>query len=358
MDAFAARRNPSTDSIAMNLAVGVALVDLLLIGPVLSRTIEEHIELFFLVIGLLAMTLAGAWRWDVASRAAALPLGITLTVIVADVIFGRVRGRMDRALGWMQARVERSLLSGGAVFVIALLSAMLTAIVAALMLAELVELMRLGPRARVRVTVAGCFAIGLGSALTPLGGPLSTLAASGLGMGFGGLFAMLAPYVLPGMLACAIVAGLFASGDDGKSTAAAAPTVVLIRESALRALLRGLKVYVFIAGLVLVGEAFAPLAARYVPMFGQSALYWANTVSATMDNATLVALEVHAMDPARARAALLALLLAGGMLIPGNIPNIVAAATLRIGAGAWARIGIPMGLVLLGIYFALLHVAG
>jgi len=43
----------------MNLAVGVALIDLLLIGPVVSRVIEEHIELFFLAIGLLAMTLAG-----------------------------------------------------------------------------------------------------------------------------------------------------------------------------------------------------------------------------------------------------------------------------------------------------------
>jgi predicted cation transporter len=342
----------------MNLAVAVALIDLLLIGPVVSRAIEEHIELFFLAIGLLAMTLAGAWRWDVAIRAAALPAGITLTVIAADVIFGRVRRLMDRALGWMQARIARPLLCGGAVFLIALLSAMLTAVVAALMLAETIELIRLGPRARVRVTVAGCFAIGLGSSLTPLGGPLSTLAADGLRMGFGGLFAMLAPWVLPGMLACAIVAGLFAIGGGGAGAAAAAPKVVLIRESAIRALIRGLEVYVFIAGLVLVGEAFAPLAARYVPMFGQSALYWANTVSATMDNATLVALEVHAMDPARARAAILALLLAGGMLIPGNIPNIVAAGALRIGAGEWAKVGLPMGVVLLGIYFALLHVAG
>ena len=341
----------------MNLAVGLVLIDLLLVGPVVSRTIDEHIELFFLVIGLLAVTLAGTWRWDVASRAAQLPVGITLTVIIADVIFGRARDLMDRALEWMQARISRPLLCGGAVFVIALLSAVLTAIVAALMLVELVGLMRLGPRPRVRVTVAGCFAIGLGSSLTPLGGPLSTLAAGGLRMGFGGLFAMLAPYVLPGMLACAIVAGFFAKGDDGKSAATAKPSVVHISESATRALVRGLKVYVFIAGLVLVGEAFAPLAGHYVPMFSQSALYWANTVSATMDNATLVALEVHAMDPARARAAILALLLAGGMLIPGNIPNIVAAGALRIGAGAWARIGIPMGLVLLGIYFAILRVA-
>ncbi|HVA84540.1 MAG TPA: DUF1646 family protein [Candidatus Binataceae bacterium] len=342
----------------MNSAVGVALIGLLLIGPVVSRLIEERIEIFFLAVGLLAMTLAGAWRWEVVARAAEVPLGITLTVIVADVVFGRLRISMDRVLGWIQARVARPWLCGGAVFAIALLSAMLTAIVAALMLAELVELMRLGPRARLRVTVAGCFAIGLGSSLTPLGGPLSTLAASGLGMGFGGLFAMLAPYVLPGMLACAIVAGLFATSDDGAGASAAALTLVRIRESVVRAVIRGLKVYVFIAGLVLVGEAFAPMAARYVPMLGHAALFWVNTISAAMDNATLVALEVHAMDPARAREAIIALLVAGGMLVPGNIPNIVAAAALRIGAGGWARIGIPMGLVLLGIYFALLEIVG
>ena len=97
----------------MNLAVGVVLIDLLLLGPVVSRTIEEHIELFFLAIGLLAMTFAGAWRWEVASRAAALPLWITLTVIVADVVFGRVRGQMDRALGWIQARIARPIVCGG-----------------------------------------------------------------------------------------------------------------------------------------------------------------------------------------------------------------------------------------------------
>ena len=342
----------------MNPVVGLALIALLLIGPVASRSIEERIEIFFLAIGLLAMTLAGAWRWEVAGRAASVPLGITLTVIVADIVFGRIRGQMDRAVGWAQARIAAPLLCGGAVFAIALLSAMLTSIVAALMLAEVVELMRLGPRARLQVAVAGCFAIGLGSSLTPLGGPLSTLAASGLGMGFGGLFRMLAPYVLPGMLTCAIVAGFFSYREDGASLLAAAPTVVLIRESIILALVRGLEIYAFIAGLVLVGEAFSPLAARFVPRLGYSALFWTNTVSAAMDNATLVALEIHAMDPARARGAIVALLVAGGMLIPGNVPNIVAAAVLRIQARDWAKIGVPIGLVLLVIYFALLQAAG
>jgi len=342
----------------MNSVVGMVLIVLLLIAPVVSRTVEERIEIFFLAAGLLAMTLAGAWQWAVVGRAVSVPLGITLAVVVADVVFGRMRAQIDRALGRIRLRVSRPLLGGGAVFAIALLSAIVTAIIAALMLAELVELMRLGARARLRVTVAGCFAIGLGSSLTPLGGPLSTLAATGLRMGFGGLFAMLAPYVLPGMLTCAIAAGLFASGGEGASTVAAAPAIVLIRESVLGALVRGLQVYAFVAGLILVGEAFSPLAAHYVPMFGRSALFWANTISAAMDNATLVALEIRAMDPRHAREAIIALLVAGGMLIPGNIPNIVAAAALRIRAGDWAKIGIPIGLVLLSIYFVLLRTGG
>ncbi len=111
-------------------------------------------------------------------------------------------------------------------------------------------------------------------------------------------------------------------------------------------------------GLVLVSSAFTDLALRYVPMLSREELFWANTISAVMDNATLVALEIHSMDAARAREAIIALLVAGGMLVPGNIPNIVAAAALRIGAGGWAKIGIPMGLVLLGIYFALLEIVG
>jgi predicted cation transporter len=345
----------------MNSVVGVALVGLLLLGPILSHVVEEQIELYFLAIGLLAMTLAGAWQWQVAHHAVFEPVWITLAVIVAGVVFDHLRALMDRAMVRLRRRLAPRVLCAGAVFLIALLSSVITAIVAALMLVEIVGLLRLDGRARLRVTVAGCFAIGLGASLTPLGEPLSTLAADALGLGFTGLFRLLAPYVLPGMLACSIMAGLFASKVEG-AREGAAPAVVLalahLRESFFNSCLRGLRVYVFVAALVLVSHAFADLALRYVPLLSREQLFWANTVSAVMDNATLVALEVHSMSPARAREAIIALLVAGGMLVPGNIPNIVAAAALRIRAGGWAKIGLPMGLVLLGIYFALLEVAG
>jgi predicted cation transporter len=363
LDAFPAARNPQGDSVAMNTFVGMALIGLLLLGPVLSRLVEEQIEAFFLAIGLLAMTLAGAWRLEIVRHALLEPVWITLAVIVAGVVFDHVRGLMDRAVARMRARVAGRLLCAGAVFVIALLSSLITAIVAALVLVEVVGLLRLESRARLRVTVAGCFAIGLGASLTPLGEPLSTLAADALGLDFTGLFRLLAPYVLPGMLACSITAGLFASNEAGShagagATPAATLALAHLTESFFYSCLRGLRVYVFVAALVLVSHAFSDLALRFVPLLSREQLFWANTVSAVMDNATLVALEVHSMDPVRAREAIIALLVAGGMLVPGNIPNIVAAAALRIRAAGWAKIGLPIGLVMLGIYFALLEVAG
>ena len=64
------------------------------------------------------------------------------------------------------------------------------------------------------------------------------------------------------------------------------------------------------------------------------------------------------------RAAMLLLLgtehgvvIAGGMLIPGNIPNIISASKLGISSRSWAVIGVPLGLVLMAAYFLILFVA-
>jgi predicted cation transporter len=114
------------------------------------------------------------------------------------------------------------------------------------------------------------------------------------------------------------------------------------------------KVFAFVAGLILISEAYAPLAKRVLPYLTIEALFWINTVSAALDNATLVALEIHGMTTERALYVLLSLLVSGGMLIPGNIPNVVSAGILRIRSAEWARVAIPLGLVMLGIYFAAL----
>ncbi|MGH7751765.1 MAG: DUF1646 family protein, partial [Gemmatimonadales bacterium] len=70
---------------------------------------------------------------------------------------------------------------------------------------------------------------------------------------------------------------------------------------------------------------------------------------------TLTAAEISPrMSNEQVRAVLMGLLISGGMLIPGNIPNIIAAGKLRIRSREWARAAVPIGAVLLVVYFALL----
>ena len=45
--------------------------------------------------------------------------------------------------------------------------------------------------------------------------------------------------------------------------------------------------------------------------------------------------------------ALMGLLIAGGMLIPGNIPNIICASKLSIKSKEWAVFGVPLGMVIM-----------
>jgi predicted cation transporter len=48
------------------------------------------------------------------------------------------------------------------------------------------------------------------------------------------------------------------------------------------------------------------------------------------------------------------LLIAGGMLIPGNIPNIICAKKLSIKSREWARFGVPLGLAMMAGFFIIL----
>jgi predicted cation transporter len=319
----------------------------LLLAPV-----GRNLEVYCLALGIIGVTAGAQWAWELVARAAATPLMITAAVFTAGLLFEYAREPLDRAFARMRAVAPRPLLTAITIFVIAMISSLITAIVAALVLVEAIGLLEVAGETRTRVAVAGCFAIGLGAALTPIGEPLATLVASALQLGFFGLFRMLAPWVLPGIAAVSALAGFFARGEYDL----AAPEIHA-RESKWELLIESAKVYAFIAALVLISEAYAPLAARYLPRFGDDALFWANTISAALDNATLVALEVHHMTARRVIDVLLSLLISGGMLIPGNIPNIVSAGVLRITSAEWARVGLPLGLVMLGIYFAVLRFA-
>ncbi len=337
----------------MNHASAVVILALLLFGPLLVTTIEHNIEVYCLALGVLATLLGAGFTWELILEALHEPVAISIAVIVAALVFGWTRPALDRVFRHLRRRVSRPMLTAASIFAIASISSIITAIVGAVVLVEVIGLLHFAGARRVRVTVAGCFAIGMGASLTPLGEPLSTLAARALDLHFMGLFELLAPWVFPGVVASSIVAGVFARGEYEK-----APAGVHIHQSYATIFVQAAKVFAFIAGLVMISSAYGPIANEYVSKMSNDLLFWANTVSAALDNATLVALEVHSMSLPRAREAILSLLVSGGMLIPGNIPNIVSAGALRIGSASWAKVGVPMGIVMLGIYFAVIKLIG
>jgi predicted cation transporter len=112
--------------------------------------------------------------------------------------------------------------------------------------------------------------------------------------------------------------------------------------------MRAAKVYVFVMALIFLGAGFKPLIDTYLIKMSSQVLFWVNMVSAVLDNATLAAAEIGpSLSETQIKSALLGLLISGGMLIPGNIPNIISAHALHIKSTEWARLGVPLGLVLM-----------
>jgi predicted cation transporter len=166
---------------------------------------------------------------------------------------------------------------------------------------------------------------------------------------------ILGPYIIPGILAVAAFTAYRMKAHEEKVREFSMKEVVYT-ESLRGVIERAFRVYIFVAALELLGASLTPITIWYFTKLPAHVLYWVNTISAIVDNATLTAAEISpTMTVAQIRSALLGLLISGGMLIPGNIPNIVAAGRLKITMKEWAKLGVPFGLALLTIYFLILY---
>ncbi len=337
----------------MPFAVWANLLILLVVltGPFLSHRIEHNLEGFLLMMGVLSALASGVLGAHLLGEALRHPIPITIAVFLSGAAFTWGRRRLDRGIQWLLARSGPGVLAAVATAVLGLASSIITAIIAALVLVEFIAALRLRRSDEVRIVVLACFAIGLGAALTPVGEPLSTIATAKLDQDFWFLFRLLGVWIVPGVLVLGVVA--WAHRVTVAPTEEVAP--VTGPESYRDVFTRAARVYLFVMALTFLGEGFKPIIDRYVIALGAPILYWINLVSAILDNATLTAAEISPrMIEAQVRAVLMGLLISGGMLIPGNIPNIIAAGKLGIKSREWAVIAIPIGAVLMVAYFVLL----
>ena len=341
----------------MMLAALLGILAVVFLAPLLSRRVEWNLEVFLFVMGLLAVLVSGVGSVHLVEEALAEPLKISLAVLGFGLVFKYTRPYLHHHILGVLRRVPLSAFIFLMVMTLGFLSSVITAIVASLLLVELVVHLRLSRKAAVNLVIISCFAIGLGAALTPLGEPLSTIAIAKLKgepyqAGFFFLARLLGIYVIPGILALGILAAVFLRGGSSGD----APKEREVPESILHVLARAGKVYLFVMALILLGAGFKPVIDSYVVNWGSGVLYWVNLTSAALDNATLTAAEISPqMAALQLKSALVSLLISGGMLIPGNIPNIICAGKLRISSREWARFGVPLGLVMLAVYFLILQ---
>jgi predicted cation transporter len=333
----------------MTVGLGFLLL-VVLLGPVLAKPIEQNLEIFFLGTGALASALSGQWSHKLLVTALTEPIALTVAVFLFGVVARLARPTLDRSIQKLVTRIAPKWLYFSLIILLGLLSSVITAVIAALILVEAISLLKLDRRSEIAAVVLACFAIGLGAALTPIGEPLGTVAIAALKADFWYLARLLGPLLIIGIVAVGILS-LALPAEYGQSLAADAH-----QDSWLEVLLRAAKVYLFVAGLVGLSWGLRPLVDEYVAQMPQWALFWVNSISAIVDNATLTAAEIGpALHPAQQRAILMGLLISGGMLIPGNIPNIVAASRLGIRSGEWARVGLLTGLPLMLVCFVVLN---
>ena len=336
------------------MALGLGLILLaVLIGPVLVKRIEQNIEILFFVAGTLASAVTGQWSRDLLRSALTEPLPLTIAVLVFGMVVRLLRPTLDREIERLVKLVAPRWIYFGLIILLGILSSVITAVIAALILVEASALLKLDRKSEINAVVLACFAIGLGAALTPVGEPLSTLAIGALHADFWYLARLLGPLVLVGIVVVGAIS-LFLPASYGQSLKADVHP-----DSWSEILVRAGKVYVFVAGLVGLSWGLRPLVEEYISKMPQAALFWLNSISAIIDNATLTAAEIGpSLTPAQQRSILMGLLIGGGMLIPGNIPNIVAAGRLGISSKEWARVGLVAGFPLMLLCFAVLEWSG
>lgn len=348
----------------------VVILLLVLVLPFLVKRIEENLEPFLFVMGLAAALVSGKIDRDLVLEAIKEPIMIALAVFIAGALFFIFKDHFFRLMKYLFKQIPVGVVVFCVVLMLGLLSSVITAIVASIILVEVIFILPLQREQKITVCILACFSIGLGAALTPLGEPLATIAISKLDQDFFFLLNLLGKYIIPAVVMFSIMAGVYTSRmiktNDGLAEAAASAEADIIsgqdglpleEDTWKGIMIRALKVYLFVMALVFLGEGFEPLINAYILGLSPNLLYWVNTISAVLDNATLCAAEISpAMSELTVEAILMGLLISGGMLIPGNIPNIISASKLKITSREWAVTGVPLGLLSLAVFYIILPI--
>ncbi len=334
-----------------------SLIAVVLFLPLTVHKVEENLEAFLFLCGAFAVTVSKMWSGHLVLTALEDPIKITLAVLIAGLLFRKFNKNIQHLTHWAVKKIGLRWTLFLIVFLLGITSSLITAIIAALILAEVTVMLPLERKGRIKLVTFSCFSIGMGAVLTSIGEPLGTVVLSKLAgephnADFFFLIDHLGWYVLGGIL---FMSGMASSLRECPICHAPGVKEGADEHSVKSIVVRAAKVYLFVMALVFLGDGLKPLAMQTISHLSANWLYWINMLSAVLDNATLAAIEVTPDISTRTLTFLLmSLIVSGGMLIPGNIPNIICASKLGIKSKEWAKAAFGLGLALMIAYFVIL----
>ncbi len=347
------------------------LLALILILPATVRLVEENLEVFLFVMAIIAGLVTGKiFQLDVWFEALrepvmihGFPVGIVQVVLIFGILVYYLRYKIENFAMKLTQLKNMYVVLGCITLILGICSSLISVIVAAVILSEIVKPLKIDRKSKVLYSIYSCFALGIGAVLTPVGEPLSTILVAKLkeahyytGPEFlVNTFGVIAiPLVVLFSILSALVikkCRIISTGEE---------EVELFEEKLIDVFIRAGKIYLFIMALVILGSSYSILAKMYFSKLSTDIFYFLGSLSAIVDNATLVAALVSPSLTLRDVVFFItSTLISGGFLIPGNIPNIIVASRLRIRFVEWAKhalkVGVPV-FIIVYILLAVLHV--
>src|SRR5699024_6959713 len=344
------------------MIIGLTIILILVLFLPFTKFVERNLEVFLFIMGIASVLVSQVLDWELLKEALIHPINITLAVLIAGLLFRWFQKPIEKGVLGISNAMPYRLFIALFVIIMGLISSLITAIIAAIILVAVVGVLKMDRKSEIRLVILACFAIGMGAALTPLGEPLSTIVVNKLDESFFYLLKLIGIYVIPGVVVFGLLAAFMVKSrdDSDESTATSEEqSDASEKESYPEIIIRSLKIYLFVMALTFLGAGFQPFIEKYLLDLNPLTLYWINMVSAVLDNATLAAAEISPdMGQTMIRDIMLGLIISGGMLIPGNIPNIIAAGKLKITSLEYAKFAVPIGLIAMVIYFIIIVIVG
>lgn len=336
------------------------ILGLVLALPFIFKIVEHNLEIFLFIMGLSAVIVSGSISlglFEEIFQNTFLYL-ITAAVLVCGILFKFCKDNIAMGVNKILKIIPLNIFVLLIIIIVGLASSIITAIIASLLLVEILNLLPIERKEKINLNIIACFSIGFGAVLTPIGEPLATVVVSRLNADFFFLLRGIGIYIIPCIFVLGIVGLLYVNKFSNKAPIDSAIKELTEEEETYKeGFIRTGKVFIFVFALELLGTGFKPLIDNYVIHLDSRLLYWINMISSVLDNATLASTEISSkMSAVQIQAILMGLLISGGMLIPGNIPNIISSGKLKIKSNEWARLGVPMGLVIMAVFFVIMFI--